>query len=62
MKGSSRPVVSTSFVFHTCQEIGWEDRLQNDLKYIQWDVKQQYVGTKVPVTVKPYCSLLNLSQ
>ena len=22
-----------------CQEIGWEERLQNDLSYLEWDVK-----------------------
>jgi len=22
-----------------CQEIGWEERLRNDLFYVEWDVK-----------------------
>jgi len=22
-----------------CQEIGWEERLRNDLFYVKWDVK-----------------------
>ena len=42
-----------SFCFlSTSQEIGWEDRLQNDLFCVEWDVKPYSISILLDVVIR----------